>query len=291
MFEANIKSKIRINEICHPIMHEIAQIDSEYKKIAGNLASDAGSELYSSVSRIPGKRLRQSLLLLPAMAILPASAGEDKKNDNTNNNRLIKVSALSEIAYGAARLHGEIGYASKIKNKKSKKGIIENDLAVLTGDVMQTLAFLAASDIFPNSLMKEILKQTEKNCYMQISEEIEKMEYLTKESYLNSIKNKIDVLMGTFTRIAAYLSNADSREQEIFEKCVLNLGMAYQIMEDRNNESLKHIDFDPLLEIKELIENARSAVMDLKESVYKRSLDRLMDYFIDFSQNKIKKLN
>lgn len=273
MIDTNVKSKIQMNEITSPISKELAKVNSELKTILNKFNVTSENDIFKLVLKNPDRRIRQAMILLPVKAI-------GKRNSDTE---LFRLCAAAEIVYRAINFHDGVNDSGKISRKiTGTKKAIDNSFAVLAGDTLHTLALLVISEIFPESLLLDVIRLIEKTGYMKISDEIQRHIFESKESYINSLKNRSSEFMGTFALLGAYVSKANAEEAAVLEKCSYNLGMAYQIIADHENGKTAFENFDPLPFIKYFAEEAKSAISSFRGSAYKKSLLKLIGYFCSY---------
>lgn len=270
MFETGIRSKILINEIASPISKELVKADLELKTILNESDLILDSGITGRVLKKSGRRIRQAMILLPAKAI-----GKGRTDD-----KLSRLCAAAEIIYSAFNMHDGISGSGMTSGKTGRaRKVIDNSRAVLTGDTLHTMALLVISEMFPGSMLLDVMQLIEKNSYMIISEEIKKPIFRSKESYINSLKSRTAELSTTFALLGAYVSEANADETAVLEKCGYNLGMAYQIITDNENGKTPFEKNDSQTFVKHFTDEARSASSGFKESIYKKSLLKLIEYF------------
>jgi geranylgeranyl pyrophosphate synthase len=267
MFDTIIKSKAAMNEIISPLSLELIKVNSEIKDMVKEFSKISDYDIIKQLHKNPDRLIRQAMILLPAKAV----------GEGSSNKELIRLCAAAEIVYSAMNLHDEISDTDKVYGEKSnrKKGM-DNSHAVLNGDTLQTLALLVASEVFPNSLLQHITKLIEKSCYTKISGEIQNSFFDSNESYVNSLKNETAEFTSTFALMGAYISKASVDETELLKKCGYNLGILYRIITDQKSGRVGFKGFNPLTGVKRYAEEAEKAVSGLKESIYKKSLTKLI---------------
>lgn len=270
MLDTNIKTKVRMNEIVSPIAKELVKVNSELKNILSEFDLISGYGVIGHVYKNPDRLIRQAMILLPVKAI--GKSGSDKE--------LSKLCAVAEIVYSAVNLHDKINDSDKTDGKKAgNKKEVDNSHAVLNGDALQTLALLAASEIFPKNLILDITRLIEKSCYMKISEEIQKSVFGSDESYVNSLKNSAAEFSSVFALLGAYVSKASADETSLLKKCGYNLGMLYRIAVDYKNGRVGSGGISPLISAEHYAKEAESAISGFDGSVYKKSLLKLARLF------------
>lgn len=273
MIGRKFSSKHRINVICAPISQEILKVDKVLKDLLIDMEYTTGKKYNYFSKNHFSKRIRQAMILLPVKSL-------NAKDNKVLDEDIIAFAASVEIVFNSIKFHDDIN-----------EDKVDNERSVLSGDLLQSIALQVGLKLFPKNLLLELTNLIEKSCYRRISEELEKNgdKYTDEESYIKSVKIKTGELMGIFVKLGAYLSGTDKNDAEaiMLESCGFNIGMALHIMEDRINSRNEKCGFNGARLIKGFAQDAAKSINSLKESPYKSNLIKLIDYFIDFSQNEI----
>lgn len=186
------------------------------------------TELYDPVKYIlelGGKRMR------PVLTLMGTELFGGKLADSYN-------SALGiEVFHNFTLLHDDIMDEAPLR--RGKQTVHEKwdvNAAILSGDVMFVQAFTlvtsckteylrAVIDIFNVTAIEVCEGQ-------QLDMEFETREDVTLEEYLEMIKLKTSVLVGCALELGAVLANAPKEDSRRLYDFGLNLGMAFQIMDD-----------------------------------------------------------
>ena len=169
-----------------------------------------------------GKRLRPILLLLVAKALGKA-----------DHNHLI-LAAVIEFIHTATLLHDDVVDESELRRgKDSANAVWGNAASVLVGDYLYSSAFemMVRTN---NMRVMEILSKT-----TTAIAEGEVLQLLncnnpetTEEKYLEVIARKTAILFSAATRLAAVLSDADTKTEEALATYGQELGVAFQLIDD-----------------------------------------------------------
>lgn len=169
-----------------------------------------------------GKRLRPMLLLLAAKAL-----------GNTSQNHLT-LAAVVEFIHTATLLHDDVVDESVMRRgRESANAVWGNAASVLVGDYLYSSAFEMM--VRTNSMrVMEIMSKT-----TTAIAEGEVLQLLncnnpdtTEEKYLDVIARKTAILFSTATRLAAVISNADSKIEDALTIYGQQLGVAFQLIDD-----------------------------------------------------------
>lgn len=205
----------------------------EYQEIISSeldnfLDSVKNTELYSPVKYIlelGGKRMR------PVLTLMGTDLFDGKLEDSYS-------SALGiEVFHNFTLLHDDIMDEAPLR--RGQRTVHEKwsvNAAILSGDVMFVQAFTlvtsckteylrAVIDIFNVTAIEVCEGQ-------QLDMEFETRDDVTLSEYLEMIKLKTSVLVGCALELGAVLANAPKEDSRNLYEFGLNLGMAFQIMDD-----------------------------------------------------------
>lgn len=210
-----------LKEILSPLDEHLRRVDKEIeKRLKTGIPVIDSSALHLFLSG--GKRIRASLVIL--------SSG--LRGDIPNG--IIELAAATEIVHAASLIHDDI-----IDQSLFRRGNITvpqkwgNKVAVLVGDFMYSVALNAAVQdgdpaIFP--LMVNGTKDMVMGELCQI--EYASLENARREHYLTIIELKTARFMASCTRLGATKSGMNEEERELMHRFGLNLGFAFQIIDD-----------------------------------------------------------
>ena len=172
-----------------------------------------------------GKRIRPALTLLAC-------------NLFSNDIQPAVSPALGlEIFHNFTLLHDDIMDKADVRRGKPTvhKKWNEN-AAILSGDVMQIIAYQYIADV-PERNLRQVL-----NVFSQMAVEIcegqqfdmefENCENVQAEEYLNMIRLKTAVLLGTALKIGAWIGGSDDENAELLYDFGINIGLAFQLKDD-----------------------------------------------------------
>jgi octaprenyl-diphosphate synthase len=169
-----------------------------------------------------GKRIRASLVILTGGLRSAIPDG------------IIKLAAATEIVHAASLIHDDI-----IDQSLYRRGNVTvpnkwgNKVSVLAGDFMYSVALtIAINDgnpaIFPlmvNGTKDMVMGEL---CQLEYAD----IETATRERYLTVIELKTARFMGSCAKLGATKSGLDAAETEQLYRFGLNLGFAFQIIDD-----------------------------------------------------------
>ena len=172
-----------------------------------------------------GKRVR------PALTLLACNLFADDIQPAVN-------AALGlEIFHNFTLLHDDIMDKADVRRGKPTvhKKWNENT-AILSGDVMQILAYQYMANVPEKNLSKVL------NAFSQMAVEIcegqqfdiefENRDDVSAEEYLNMIRLKTAVLLGTALKIGAWIGGSSDEDAELLYNFGINIGLAFQLKDD-----------------------------------------------------------
>ncbi|MBU3158353.1 polyprenyl synthetase family protein [Clostridium frigoris] len=269
---------MKFEDIYNPIKDDLNLMEKELKGVCGNLSTNYLQEIIEYFFKIPGKRLRPTLALL--------SAGIVNNNlPKSTHGQLIRFAAGIELMHSASLIHDDVIDGDLFRRgQKTISKIYGKKIAVLVGDVVYSLAFSTIANSLPKEFEKIIVDLTEYMCAAEIIQADNNSP--TREIYLNVINGKTALFMSVSCKIAAELAGATKKQITSIEEYGLNLGMAYQIMDDcmdKDINSRLNITVD---DAKLYGDRAIDSLNAFEDSSYKISLINLVNFILSLSHAK-----
>ena len=169
-----------------------------------------------------GKRIRPLLFVLSCH--LCGYQGKD----------VYRLSTLFEHVHAASLLHDDVlDNAELRRNKPSVRQVWGNSAAVLGGDFLYSTASAIAlerSSLELMGLLTDVLKRMVEGQFLEL-ENTHNWE-ITKEEYVEIITAKTAALMGAACASGAMMAGADEKTRQQLGDFGLNLGIAFQLMDD-----------------------------------------------------------
>ncbi|WP_028297003.1 polyprenyl synthetase family protein [Olivibacter sitiensis] len=175
--------------------------------------------------RLGGKRLRPVLTLMAsdlfAVDIKPA----------------IPVALAIEVFHNFTLMHDDI--MDKAPLRRGQPTVHEKwtvNTAILSGDAMMILSYQLLAEV-PQQYLYEVLRVFNKMVLevcegQQYDMEFESRESVSEDEYIQMIRLKTSVLIGTALKIGAILANAPAEDVEHIYDFGVNMGIAFQIQDD-----------------------------------------------------------
>ncbi|MBW2359035.1 MAG: polyprenyl synthetase family protein [Deltaproteobacteria bacterium] len=169
-----------------------------------------------------GKRLRPLLFVLSCR--LCSNYGEEA----------YRLSTIFEYVHTASLLHDDVLDNAEIRrNKPSVNHVWGNHAAILEGDFLSS----KASSIAVGSNSSLLLKKLTDTSMQMVEGQILELSYthnwnISKEEYMGIITAKTAVLISAACACGAIISGAEADVEESLERFGLNMGIAFQLMDD-----------------------------------------------------------
>lgn len=222
----------QIHDIKELVKDDLSVVNKRLSSVVKNhtqLIEEVGDNIFSA----GGKRIRPILNILSG------------KLFGYESDELYNLATAVELIHSATLLHDDvIDNSSLRRGKETTNQIYGNKSAILVGDFLFAESFkLMVSSKSLDALM--ILA----NASSVISEgEIQQLELLkskslSKNKYFEIIKAKTAILFGAATESAASLAGRSSGECKLLRDFGINLGLAFQIVDDILDYSSKAKEF------------------------------------------------
>lgn len=172
-----------------------------------------------------GKRLR------PALAVMSASLF------SLHPENAVKAALGLEIFHNFTLLHDDI--MDKAPIRRGNPTVHEkwdDNTAILSGDAMLIKAYQYIAKVSVEKLpaVLEVFSQTALEVCegQQYDMEFESQKDVSESEYLEMIRLKTAVLLGGSLKIGAIIGGADKEDQDALYEFGINLGLAFQLMDD-----------------------------------------------------------
>lgn len=210
-------------------MMKVEQIQSLINNYIDNQNFEGNpSELYAPISYIMsqgGKRMRPTLCLLAC----------DMFGGNVDDCMIPAVAA--EIFHNFTLVHDDImDQAPLRRGMETVYHKWNSDIALLSGDTMLIKAFqyvLATKKEYSYEVFAELCKVALEVCEgQQFDLNFETQDNVSLDAYLEMIRLKTAVLLGSVLKIGAIVAKVDAKNQKAIYDFGINLGLAFQLQDD-----------------------------------------------------------
>ena len=221
-----------IKKILKLIDSDLIRVGEELQK---NLQSDVGliPEVGEHLILSGGKRLRPMLLLMAADL---AGYKGDKH---------ILLAAVVEFIHTATLLHDDVVDNAELRRgKSSANSLWGNEVSVLVGDFLYSKSFLMAVECESLKVLKVLSDATTEMAKGMVFELIKTHDIETSEDdYIQVIKDKTAVLISATCQVGGILGGLDEEKEYALRDYGMNMGIAFQLMDDSMDYVSNEKDF------------------------------------------------
>ncbi|HUU85447.1 MAG TPA: polyprenyl synthetase family protein [Phycisphaerae bacterium] len=210
-----------LNDFYSPVADELARVERRFDE---ELVSELPmvDDLCGRVRLYRGKMLRPTLLLLTAKAC------------GSIRDEHITLAAVLEIVHVATLVHDDVLDEADVRRKRATINAGDgNETAVLLGDYLISHAFHLCSGLNDQFASRLIGSTTNTVCEGELMQIHHRADAGLSESlYLDIIRRKTAALTGACCELGARYAGASPGEAEAWRQFGLNVGVAFQIVDD-----------------------------------------------------------
>jgi octaprenyl-diphosphate synthase len=217
------EAKISARRIFSLISTELEQVEAEFERQAqSNVQVVAYISDYLRASG--GKRVRPALTVLSNYAV-----GGDGSRYNS-----IRMATVMEFLHTATLVHDDvIDSADKRRNRPTVNALYGNETAVLMGDWLYMSAFetsLTERSLPILDILTRVTRKMTEGGLLQLT--LLGQTDVSESQYLDVLQRKTSYLFSACCEIGAILGKASEKQQESLRDYGLNLGTAFQLIDD-----------------------------------------------------------
>jgi len=214
------------------IGEDLGKVDLEFRKnlrSAVPIISAIGEYLLLS----GGKRFRAKLLLISA------------KLCGYKGDQHVSMASLIEFIHTATLLHDDVVDRAQLRRgSESANSIWGNEACVLVGDFLFTKCFSLMVKTGNWKVLQTICEATTTMAEGELEELVRTNDLsLTEEDYLSIVAHKTAALVSAATRIGAILGDATEERTEALSQFGMNVGIAFQLIDDNLDYTSKEEEF------------------------------------------------
>lgn len=214
-------AKAILSRLYAPVVNELAQVEAMYR---AELSSDDPyiANLLEYIEDYSGKKLRPALLLLAGKA-----CGRLTRDH-------ITLGVVAEMLHTATLVHDDILDDALLRRKRTSiNALAGNEVSVLLGDHIFSHAFEISLDCETPVGAREFSRAMARTCFGEIMQVHNRNNFeLTEPHYFEIIEGKTAELYATSAMLGAHYAGADEATCRAFYDYGMNLGRAFQIMDD-----------------------------------------------------------
>ncbi len=211
-----------LNAVLAPVSRGLARVEESLGSQADGryrLLNELGTHILGS----KGKRMR------PALVLLASGRGNDPSDD------LVKLATVVELLHTATLVHDDILDDAEVRrNRATTNAKWDNEIAVIFGDFLFASAFSLIST-FENPIVSRVLSGvTSDLCKGELWQLQDRFgrSIPSEERYLSMIRLKTATFLAACCQLGAVVGGLSEDEAAPYERYGLNLGMAFQIVDD-----------------------------------------------------------
>ncbi len=195
--------------------------------------SEPAGQLVEKLNICGGKMLRPGLVIL-SYYVARDAACENSSKSSMPSDTLIRIAAIVEMIHNATLLHDDvIDEGQKRRGAPTINSLYGNESAVLLGDFLLSGVFKMCANL-QQQIIEIIAAATERICEGELRQlaVCRKQWELDELEYINIITEKSAILFSTCCRLGALLAGADENKSKLLSDFGLNVGIAFQIIDD-----------------------------------------------------------
>jgi octaprenyl-diphosphate synthase len=203
------------------IKGDLNRVEAQFKE---DLTSDVAliRKVGEYVLGSGGKRMRPMLLLLSARL-----AGYDGQQH-------IGLASVVEFIHTATLLHDDVVDSAVLRRgQESANAVWGNEASVLVGDFLFAKSFSIMVRVGNLDILRTLSDATTQMAEGEVQQLINTCDLdMDEERYLDVIRNKTAILIAAACRVGALLGNASPDQEEALAEFGMELGIAFQLMDD-----------------------------------------------------------
>ncbi len=218
---------MNFQEIYQPIQEELRDVEDTILESLHQAKNASILKVNRFLLRSSGKRLR------PALVILSAKASVNHK-PQLPRGQLINIASAIELIHMASLIHDDvIDHSPRRHHQATVNSRWGEAASIALGDYLHALAFKLIAGCSSADILACISAATQAMCEGELIQVLERDNLsLLKERYLLIIKKKTASLFAASCEAGALASNSAKSLQHSLKGYGLNLGIAFQIVDD-----------------------------------------------------------
>jgi len=204
-----------------PVRSELDQVEDALREELSSTHPFV-DQLVKHGFRLGGKRLRPALVLLSAKA------------SGTCRPEHVQLAAAVELIHTATLIHDDVlDEATLRRHRDTINARWDNEASVLLGDFLLTRAICVAGAVDGSFACRAIGEAGQAMCEGELRQIASRGDYdLSEEDYLDIIAGKTASLTACCCKLGSHYAGADTETSEALTRYGLNLGIAFQIVDD-----------------------------------------------------------
>ena len=215
---------MELKEIYQPIERDLVEVKEEIRKQLGE-EDGLMKRVIEDIIESPGKLLR------PTLALLAFSAGNNNRKDRSN---IIKVASVIELIHTATLIHDDVIDETTLRRHRTNLHTKWGDkISVLFGDYLFSRSFTVLCQLGCPEIVCTLADTINLICEGELKQISRAYDWgLTEEDYLSIIEKKTASLFSFSCLCGGRLGKVEANEIEALVNFGLNLGIAFQMVDD-----------------------------------------------------------
>jgi octaprenyl-diphosphate synthase len=222
-----------ITALRQPVAEDVKAVDA---LILRRLRSDVVliNQIGSYIVNSGGKRLRPLTVLLASRAC------------GYTGDRHIDLAAVVEFIHTATLLHDDVVDASELRRNRETANVVwGNDASVLVGDFLYSRAFEMMVEVGSMRVMDILSRATNRIAEGEVLQLLNTHDPDTDQTrYMEVITRKTATLFEAGVKLGAVLAGSSPSIEEAAASYGLNLGIAFQLIDDALDYSIDNAELD-----------------------------------------------
>lgn len=217
---------MNLKDIYRPIARDLFKVNSLLNENLKRTRYKSILELNNYLLESKGKGIRPALVIISAKACAKASL--------MTTSVLTKIASAIELIHVASLVHDDIIDASALRHFKPTFNVrFGEDVSIAFGDYLYAIAFELIASCKNTDVLSCIAGASRALCEGELIQVCERDNFsLAKERYLLIVKKKTASLFAASCQAGAILSQSRKATQDSLKEYGLNLGVAFQIIDD-----------------------------------------------------------
>lgn len=217
---------MNLKYIYRPIAKDLFKVDNLLNESLKRTRYASILELNNYLLESKGKGIRPALVIISARACA--------KSSGAVTSALTKIASAIELIHVASLVHDDIIDASRLRHHKPTFNVkFGEDVSIAFGDYLYAVAFELIASCKNTDILSCIAQASRALCEGELIQVCERDNLsLLKDRYLLIIKKKTASLFAASCQAGAILSRSRQAAQDSLREYGLNLGVAFQIIDD-----------------------------------------------------------
>lgn len=216
-----------LDQIYRPIKKELAATQSIMRRQVERSRAEFIVRLNRYLEQSKGKQLRPALVILSSKAAL-------RQPSRLISKAIIELAAAVELSHLASLIHDDVVDHAKLRRQlPTVNARWGQETSIIFGDYLYSIAFSLITSYGNTDILACVSHATRLMCEGELVQISQRNNFsFIKDRYLGIIKNKTANLFAASCRAGALAVQASKRSCDALYAYGLNLGIAFQIVDD-----------------------------------------------------------